>query len=182
MNNKKIELIQSAGCLQEFKDKTKELSLQEYLNMSLQEYKEYLFKNGALRYMPEKLSEYITENTANGYEYAYYSDIVLDIKTSDYEPNRDWIEHHSWWDNELNDYIHHCTVRRMITEEEHRINEANGEYDELTDEELDEPEIINENFDINRPERKIKLHKIAEYQKPSNDYMVNIIKYRFEYV
>ena len=183
MQNRKIKLLTGYGHLPSFKDKSKELSLQEYLNMSLQGYKEYLFKNGALRYIPEKLSEYICENESSGYEYTAYADIVLELKTGDYEPERDIIEHLFWWDNEINDVIHSYTIYRMITEEEDRINEANGEYDDIDDEELNEPDVINEYFDMNRPERKIKLFKIDEFQELDvNNEIINVIEYGFEYV
>ena len=38
------------------------ITLQEAVDMPLDTYKEYLYHKGILRYLPEKLEEYVTEN------------------------------------------------------------------------------------------------------------------------
>ena len=122
------------------------LTLQEAVDLPLDVYKEYLYHRGILRYLPEKLEEYITENKYeyiaendkdNDTDYDPSIDIVLDLKGFEFD-----LDDFKLQENEENDDIEYeqidedCDLYIDITEPIIYVNDQ--EFNYMIDKNIDE--------------------------------------------
>ena len=107
-------------------------TLQEMVDLSIEDYTKYLYKKGIIKYMPEKLKDYVEPDCYDFIDYDPDDDIVLELKNPNGSELIDGLKTFiSYWDGYADeDYNLNESLKKIVNEEYGTIYGADGKkYD-----------------------------------------------------